>query len=118
MNLQKELRKKNNTSLIFDVKIVTGENINEKITDLITQQQLKNLESSLLANFMAIDSIISKTLKAHEKIIKIQPLEEIKKFKDKMAIPLPQNTKLRPEGLLKRAKGSKVLEDSIVTIKM
>ena len=67
---------------------------------------------------MAIDSIISKTLNAHEKIIKIQPLEEIKKFKDKMAIPLPQNTKLRPEGLLKWAKGSKVLEDSIVTIKM
>ena len=109
---------KENTALLFDVQIGVEENINERMTDLITQQQLKNLESSFIANFMAIDSIISQTLKAHEDIIDIHPLEEIRKFQDKMAIPLPQVTKLQPEELLRRAKRSKILENSMVIVKM
>lgn len=95
---------RNNTELLFDVQIQAEENVNDKINDLITQQQLKNLESSFVANFMAINSIIIQTQNVHDNILEIQPREEIEKFQRKMAIPLPQITKLQPEELLKRAK--------------
>jgi hypothetical protein len=100
------------------VQIGAEEEIDGKLNDLIMQQQLKNLESSFIKNFVAIDSIITQTLNAHEDIINIQPLEEITKFQEKMVIPLPRVTKIKPEELLKRAKRSKILEDSQVTIRM
>lgn len=107
-----------NTELLFNVQIGEQEEINEKINDIITQQRLKNLESSFVANFMAIDATVNQIIKAHDSILEIQPREEMAKFQERMAIALPQIKKLTPEDLLRRAKRVKILEDSRVVVKM